>query len=167
MAAARPETEAVMAEKCINKTGGVPLFALLRSVPKQVRNKICYLLRGERIHFANSKTNILLTVLRRLLRDAPIQVSKFCEVVKKLTARYRVRNHTLGVNEHFRSELLIGDVRLVGTAIETISNPAVAKLRDAEFKRKKYRNFKPEHLSFLISLFELTELTKQMSRVKA
>lgn len=146
---------------------GAPLFMLLRAVVDCKGSKIEHLVARGRIKFARHNTTIFLTVLRRLLRDKSMPVDRFNAVVCALfkrygpsergleSAGYKYLNYTLS---------FIGDVRLEDGHFVHLHHPAIARARDEEFARKKYKKMDRAQVDFLKSLFELFELTKQMRK---
>lgn len=149
---------------------GKPLFAYMRSTVKCEGSKIYHLLSGGLIRIKFTKIDYFLAVLRRILRDRPMPAKEFRYAVHRLYREYNPAAQSFrnrGMKDFsYITDWIIGDVRLVNGEIEYIENCAIAEARDAEFKKQKYKKMDAHQVNFLMSLFELTELTKQYSRGK-
>lgn len=147
---------------------GRPLFAYMRSVKNCSGSKIDHLLGEGRIDIKRTNFDDFMDVMKRLLRDSPMPASKFAASVKRFSNTYGIRDQSFVkrgmLNLTYASDLFIGDVRLVGGDICYVHNPAIAAARDVEFMKKKYLKMPIWRVDFLKSLFELSELTKKLSK---
>ena len=162
----------IMAGECgpCRNVHGRPLFAYLRSVKNCKGSKINHLLDGGQIAISRVNFDNYSDVVRRMLRDAPMPASEFLRMAQTVTREYGVPHRSFEIRGEpdftYFGNSLVGDVRLVDGRIAYTVDREVAEARDAEFKKPKYKKMSDSQVGFLVSLFELTELTKQISRGK-
>lgn len=147
--------------------GSSPLFMYMRSVRYCEGSKIEHLLGSGTIYHKRDRFDEFMALAKRLLRDAPMCASQFEYAVRKLKVRTGVQDRSLfsrGMDEFVAPCALIGEVRLINDEIVCFRNHEIASKRKTEFSKPKYKNMTMQHIEFLKSLFELTELTKQLSR---
>lgn len=132
-------------------------------------SKIEHLLRRDSIdHYQLRRIDCLMAVIKRLLRNGPIPASGFSYAMNRLARAYLVLDRSFTYwevpNPYYCDAQLIGIVRLKDGALDYQANLEIARNRDAEFRKPKYKKMKRVQVDFLKSLFELTALTKQLSR---
>lgn len=142
---------------------GRPLFICMRSVLNCRGSRIQHLLSGGSINLSGWRNyDVFQCVIRRLLRDGPMDGGAFKKAVRAAQRRYNLSSNGEGAKFCGLAHWVIGDVKLIEGEIIFASDYRVAKARDAEFEKPKYKKMIGEQVEFLKSVFELTAYSKQL-----